>query len=160
MKGMAIASLFDPQRIDLVFLDVDFSAAHVYSTGGGWAATNAQSGGDHLGGVFITPPVLVATKAPRPLVFAPADVLTPTPDIAPRPVIAPADALGPQQVAPTRAAMPQEPAPSQPAATTMVELRRPTTAPAVTTAITVLPSTNSGFASRPLSSPHASPRMS
>jgi len=75
MKGIALDSLFDPKRIDLCFLDTDFSVAHVYSTGGGWDASNAESG-DHMGGVFSSPSVMVATKAAQQLVTAPGGVST------------------------------------------------------------------------------------
>jgi hypothetical protein len=65
MHGMALASPFDPARIDLCFLETGFSPAHVFSTGSGWDASVQEAGWDHLGGEFITAPVMVATKAAR-----------------------------------------------------------------------------------------------
>jgi hypothetical protein len=73
MKGMALASPFAAERIDLCFLDVDFSVAHVFSTGDGWNATSPEAGWDQLGGQFITTPAMVATKAVRPLVNKPTE---------------------------------------------------------------------------------------
>src|SRR5690242_7607156 len=73
VRGMALASMIDPNRLDLCFLEAGFPVAHVYSTGAGWNATGAESGWDHLGGMFNTPPVMVATKATPQVVIAPAD---------------------------------------------------------------------------------------
>ena len=80
MKGLALASPFAAERIDLCLLDEDFSVAHVFSTGNGWDATSKEAGWDHLGGKFITAPAMVATKAVRPLVNAPID-----PPVLPQP---------------------------------------------------------------------------
>src|SRR5690349_3522301 len=80
MKGLALASPFAAERIDLCLLDEDFSVAHVFSTGNGWDATSKEAGWDHLGGQFITTPAMVATKAARPLVNAPID-----PPVLPQP---------------------------------------------------------------------------
>jgi hypothetical protein len=80
VRGMALASPFDPGRIDLCFLDTGFPVGHVYSTGNGWSATSAEAGWDHLGGAFITPPVVVATRTAPQLVNAPPG-LSATPDV-------------------------------------------------------------------------------
>src|ERR1700747_2278608 len=80
MKGLALASPFAAERIDLCLLDEDFSVAHVFSTGNGWDATSKEAGWDHLGGQFITTPAMVATKAVRPLLKPPSN-----PPVLPQP---------------------------------------------------------------------------
>ncbi len=110
---MALASLFDPKRIDLCFLDGGFPVAHVHSTGGGWYATQAQSGWDHLGGAFITPPAMVASKAQPQLVNAPQDLSAPSDVPTPPHVGAPPEVRTALHARPSRA---QRSAPRDPAA--------------------------------------------
>jgi len=87
MKGMALASLFDPARIDLCFLQAGGATpAHVYSKdGGGWDPTVPQAGWDILGGEFVTAPVMVATKTAPQLVNAPEGGNAPEPTPTPPP---------------------------------------------------------------------------
>lgn len=88
MKGMALASLFGPARIDLCFLASGFTPTHVYSKGGGWDSTVPLGAWDLLGGEFATAPVMVATKASiRPVNEPPVGAAggTPPPTTPPTP---------------------------------------------------------------------------